>query len=150
VSTMLSGRPVTCSSTEVSIFDPPASQTCGAYMADYVSTAGGVVQNPGATSACRYCSLTDGDQFLAGVSIFYSERWRNFGIIFAFIGFNVFLAVLTYWLFRVANFSSLNSVFNRTKKGAKAKGAAEDIGEGVKKAAQQGAHPGERSGEKDA
>jgi ATP-binding cassette subfamily G (WHITE) protein 2 (PDR) len=149
VSTMLSGRPVTCSSTEVSIFDPPAGQTCGAYMAGYVSTAGGVVQNPGATLGCRYCSLTDGDQFLADVSIFYSERWRNFGIIFAFIAFNIFLAVLTYWLFRVANFSSLKSVSNRTKKGAKARGTAAKVGEGVEKAAQQGAHPGERSGEKD-
>lgn len=147
---MLSGRQVTCSSTEVSIFDPPAGQTCGDYMAGYVSAAGGVVQNPGATSACRYCSLTNGDQFLAGVSIFYSERWRNFGIIFAFIAFNIFLAVLTYWLFRVANLSSLKSVFNRTKKGAKAKGTVEKAGDGMEKTARQGAHPGERSGEKDA
>jgi ABC-type multidrug transport system permease subunit len=73
---MLAGRPVVCSSSEVSVFDPPAGQTCGAYLEDYISAAGGTIQNPGATSDCQYCALTIADQFLAGSSIYYSERWR--------------------------------------------------------------------------
>ncbi|KAH7062844.1 ABC-2 type transporter-domain-containing protein [Paraphoma chrysanthemicola] len=150
VSTMLANRPVVCSSTEISIFDPPSGQTCGAYLRDFASAAGGVIQNPGATSSCEYCSLSNSNQFLAGSSVFYSERWRNFGIMFAFILFNVFIAVLTYWLFRVANLSSLTAKLHKTKKGAKAKGTAEKAGDAAASVAQQGAHPGERSGEKDA
>ncbi|KAL1799987.1 hypothetical protein ACET3X_000329 [Alternaria dauci] len=143
VSTMLSGRRVVCSADEVSVFDPPAGQTCGAYLADYAAAAGGSIQNPEATASCNYCSLSNADQFLAGSSIYYGERWRNFGIMFAFIGFNIFLAILAYYLFRVANLSSLKSLLNKKKGAAKAK-------EGVEQTAQQGAHPGQRSGEKDA
>jgi ATP-binding cassette subfamily G (WHITE) protein 2 (PDR) len=57
---------------------------------------------------------------------------------------------LTYWLFRVANLKNLTTKFHKTKKGAKAKGTAEKAGEGAANIAAQGAHPGERSGEKDA
>ncbi|KAF1834047.1 hypothetical protein BDW02DRAFT_353173 [Decorospora gaudefroyi] len=149
VSTMLAGRQVTCSGREVSVFDPPAGQTCGAYLEEYVRLSGGTVQNPGATSGCQFCSLSNADQFLAGSNIYYSERWRNFGIIFAFIGFNVFIAILTYYLFRVADLSSLKTIFHKTKGGAKTKGKADKASEGAEKAAQQGGHPGERTGGKD-
>jgi ATP-binding cassette subfamily G (WHITE) protein 2 (PDR) len=149
VATMLAGRQVYCSDREVSIFQPPAGQTCGAYLRDYASAAGGTVQNPGATSSCEYCSLSNSNQFLASVSISYSDRWRNFGIIFAFILFNIFIAVLTYWLFRVANLKTLTAKFHKTKKGAKAKGTADKAKDVAANVAAQGAHPGERSGEKD-
>lgn len=149
VATMLGGREVVCSSTEVSVFDPPAGQTCGDYLRDFAQVAMGTIQNPDATESCNYCSLSNADQFLASVNIYYSERWRNFGILFAFIGFNVFLALLTYWLFRVVNLSNLTAKFHKTKKGAKAKGAADKAADGVGEAAQAGAHPGGRSGEKD-
>jgi ATP-binding cassette subfamily G (WHITE) protein 2 (PDR) len=69
---------------------------------------------------------------------------------FAFIFFNIFIAILTYYLFRIANLSNLTAKFHKTKSGAKVKGTADKAGERAKKAAQQGAHPGERSGEKDA
>ena len=74
---------------------------------------------------------------------------RDFGILFAFISFNVFLALLSYYLFRVVKFGNLTAKFHKTKGGAKAKGAVEKAGEGVAGAAQQGAHPGGRNGEKD-
>ncbi|KAF1843407.1 ABC multidrug transporter-like protein [Cucurbitaria berberidis CBS 394.84] len=150
VSTMLAGRPVTCSTSEVSVFDPPAGQTCGAYLQTYASMAGGAIQNPDATSACHYCSLKNADQFLAGSSIYYGERWRNFGLLFVYIIFNVFIAVLTYYLFRVANLSSLTAKLHRTKKGAKAKHGADKAVDGAAAAVQQAGHTGNRSGEKDA
>jgi ABC-type multidrug transport system permease subunit len=150
VSTMLAGREVVCSSSEVSTLDPPAGQTCGQYLGNYAQAAMGTIQNPDATASCQYCALSNADQFLAGSSIFYSERWRNFGILFAFVSFNVFLALLTYWLFRVVNLSNFTAKFHKNKKGAKAKGSAEKATDGVGEAARQGAHPGNRSGEKDA
>lgn len=60
------------------------------------------------------------------------------------------MALLTYYLFRVAKVSNLTAKFHKTKKGAKTKGAADKAGEGAAQVAQQGGHPGERSGEKDA
>jgi ABC-type multidrug transport system permease subunit len=102
---------VKCSSNEFSVFDPPSGRTCGQYLAAYLSRAPGALENPDATSSCRYCSLSNADQFVAGSNIFWSEKWRNYGIVWAFIVFNAFIAVLTYWLFRVKKWkgSSLKS-----------------------------------------
>lgn len=103
VSTMLHERAIECSAAETSIFNPPANTTCGSYMSDFLAGAGagGVLQNPDATEACRYCTVTEADQYLAGVGIFWDDRWRNFGILWAYIFFNIAVAVFTYWLFRV-------------------------------------------------
>lgn len=132
VSTALHGRAVTCAPNENSVFNPPAGQTCGAYLADYLQTAPGTLQNPEATEQCRYCPLSNSDQYLAGSNIFWPERWRNFGIVWAFVFFNVALAVLTYWAFRVAK-------WDKGKKGKSGKGG--EVAQGV---AQQGAQPPNR------
>lgn len=125
VSTMSAGRPVVCSATEVLRFDPPSNQTCGAYLDAFAARAGGVIQNPDATADCRYCSLKTTDQFLASTRIFYSERWRNFGIVCAFIVFNAFMAILMYYLFRVANLSTLMGKLRGSKKKETAEKTAE-------------------------
>ncbi|KAJ9427849.1 hypothetical protein QL093DRAFT_2210658 [Fusarium oxysporum] len=52
------------------------------------------------TSQCQYCSLSVTDQFLAGVRIYLSERWRNFSVILAYIVFDIFDTVLRYHFFR--------------------------------------------------
>jgi ABC-type multidrug transport system permease subunit len=80
---------------------PPAGQTCGQYLGVYASAAMGTIYNPNATSDCQYCSITNSDQYLSSVDISFSTRWRNFGIGFSFILFNIFVAVLFYYLFRV-------------------------------------------------
>ncbi|RGP80689.1 atpase [Fusarium longipes] len=105
VSTELAGRAIECSADETSIFNPPSGQTCGEYMADYLRQAPGQLQNPDATQQCQYCSLTNADQFLAGSEIYYSDRWRNFGIVWAYIAFNIFIAVASYYVFRVKKWS---------------------------------------------
>ncbi|KAM0351170.1 hypothetical protein ACHAPU_002955 [Fusarium lateritium] len=105
VSTELAGRAIECSVDETSIFDPPSGQTCGEYMADFLKAAPGQLQNPNATAQCQYCSLTNADQFMAGSNIYYTERWRNFGIVWAYIAFNIFIAVGSYYVFRVKKWS---------------------------------------------
>ncbi|CAN8098219.1 unnamed protein product [Discula destructiva] len=101
--TMASGNVVTCSSVETSIISPPSGQTCGEYFSAFLesATAVGSLQNPNDTSDCRYCSLNDADGFLAGSGIFYEARWRNFGIMWVYIVFNVFAAIGIYYWFRV-------------------------------------------------
>lgn len=98
---MLGGRAVECAADEVSTFNPPSGQTCGQYMSDYLKTAVGTLQNPTATSDCSYCALSNADQFLAGVNIYWADRWRDFGLIWVYVAFNVAAAVFLYWFFRV-------------------------------------------------
>jgi ATP-binding cassette subfamily G (WHITE) protein 2 (PDR) len=105
VSTILHGRPITCSSSELSVFDPPSGQTCGEYLQPYLSLAPGQLENPNATEQCQYCSLTVADQYMAQSNIYWSERWRNFGIMWAFVIFNIFVATLSYYMFRVAKWN---------------------------------------------
>jgi len=100
-STMLAGRQVQCAQAELSIFPPPAGQTCEQYLGPYAAQAGGTIQNPASTTECQYCSLSVADQFLAGSNIYYSERWRNFGLMWVFVVFQIFVAVFAYWFFRV-------------------------------------------------
>jgi ABC-type multidrug transport system permease subunit len=100
--TVLHDREVRCARNELAIFDPPGGTTCGDYLDQFLrGGAPGRLYNPISTSACEYCPLTNGDQFLAGSKIFWSHRWRNFGIGWAYIGFNVFSTVVLYYLFRV-------------------------------------------------
>lgn len=108
VSTSVHGRLITCSDREFNVFSPPGGQTCGQYMAAFLQTAPGSLENPNATADCRYCSLTNADQFAAGSSIYWSEKWRNYGIFWAFIVFNAFVAVFTYWAFRVKKWKGVS------------------------------------------
>lgn len=121
----LHSRPVVCSSQEVAVFNPPSGQTCGEYLADYLATSGAQLQNPTATASCQVCSLSISDQFLAGVGVSWDQRWRNWGIVWAYIVFNIFACIVLYYVFRVANFKnftlkkkSANKVANTTKAAA--------------------------------
>ncbi|KAF2014159.1 ABC-transporter [Aaosphaeria arxii CBS 175.79] len=106
-STGSADRVVNCASNELAVLDPPSGQSCGEYLSPYASAAGGQLLNPDATSQCQYCPLTISDQFLGSVAISYHDRWRNFGIFWAYIVFNIFIAVLFYYCFRVGGFKKL-------------------------------------------
>ncbi|OWP01031.1 hypothetical protein B2J93_6505 [Marssonina coronariae] len=100
-STGLSGRPVQCSSNEIAVMQPPPNTSCGAYLSGYASASGGALYNPSATADCQFCTATVADQFLTQVAISYRTRWRDYGIGFAFIVFNICAAVFLYYFFRV-------------------------------------------------
>ena len=97
--TQLHGRDIECSDTEISVFNPPLGQSCGEYLSEYLKTAAGRLLNPAATRDCQYCALSVADQFLAEREYNWDERWRNFGIGWAFVGFNVGVALVIYYLF---------------------------------------------------
>ncbi|KAN0109951.1 putative ABC transporter CDR4 [Hyaloscypha variabilis] len=100
-STGLSGRKVVCSQNELAIMQPPAGESCGTYLSPYAAVAGGRIYNPTAMADCQYCTASNADQFLESVNISYGTRWRDYGIGFSYIGFNIFMAVLLYYLIRV-------------------------------------------------
>ncbi|OIW31251.1 hypothetical protein CONLIGDRAFT_574468 [Coniochaeta ligniaria NRRL 30616] len=102
VATELHGREIQCSAAEMSIFNPPSGQTCGTYMAPYLQAgAPGQLHNPAATAGCEYCPVSVADQFLGQVGINWDDRWRNWGLVWAYIVFNVFVTITAYWFFRV-------------------------------------------------
>ncbi|CAG8953551.1 hypothetical protein HYFRA_00010008 [Hymenoscyphus fraxineus] len=111
LSTGMANTDVNCATQEFLHFDPPSGLQCWQYLDPYIrgnstlgtAPAGGYL-TPGslnATSDCTFCTLADTNAFLANVNIFYSERWRNFGLMWVYIIFNAVMAVFLYWLARV-------------------------------------------------
>jgi ATP-binding cassette subfamily G (WHITE) protein 2 (PDR) len=101
LSTGLAGAPVHCAANEVLHLEPPSSQTCGQYLTAFAKMSGGAVLNPSARENCGYCAIASTDGFLAQIGANYSERWRNFGLMWVYIVFNIAGAVFFYWLLRV-------------------------------------------------
>lgn len=92
---------MTCASNEFTTFDPPANQACGEYVAEHVATAGGYFLDSGATGNCQYCKVKETNVYLAAIHADYDDRWRNFGIMWAYVAFNVAAALLLYWVARI-------------------------------------------------
>jgi len=86
----LGRQSIVCSDLEFVTLNPPSGQSCGTYLDNYISSSGGYLTNPNATSSCQFCPSSSTDQYLASsFNIFYSHRWRDFGIFVGFIIFNV-------------------------------------------------------------
>ena len=98
LSTGVGRHAVQCSELELMLFQPPANQTCGEYL-QYFPV--GSLYNPEATSNCQYCPMASTDQFLQSVDIYYDERFRDYGLIWAYVVFNVCATFFLYWLARV-------------------------------------------------
>ncbi|KAF1820072.1 ATP-binding cassette multidrug transporter [Dissoconium aciculare CBS 342.82] len=101
LATGLANTKTYCADNEFVSFRPANGATCRDYMQPYMSVAGGYLQDPNNTDMCSYCTYDDTNVFLAQLGISYGDRWRNFGIIWAYIIFNVFAAVALYWLVRM-------------------------------------------------
>jgi ABC-type multidrug transport system permease subunit len=92
---------ISCSENEQITMDPPPNSTCGEYLREYLNQHWGELYNPSARTQCQYCSVSNADQFLSNVGISWSNRWRNFGIIWGYVMFNCLAALLLYYGFRV-------------------------------------------------
>lgn len=66
-----------------------------------MEVAGGTLANPEATQQCQYCSIANTTPLLASLDSFYSERWRNLGLLWVYVCFNAGAALFFYWLARV-------------------------------------------------
>ena len=118
---MLHDKPVVCSKKELNFFNPPSGQTCGEYMAPFLSYATGYINNPDATENCGYCVFSVGDDYLSHISSSYSYLWRNFGLFWIFICFNIFAMAAVYYVFHVRQVScfkpaNLIKIIKREKK----------------------------------
>lgn len=100
MSTTLGQASAYCAENEFQIF-APANGTCLEYMQQYMSVAGGYLRDGQATDQCQYCRIDSTDQFLAGINANWDTRWRDFGLLWVYVVFNVAGAVFLYWLCRV-------------------------------------------------
>ena len=99
LATGVHGRPVNCASNEINVFDPPVGETCGTYLL-----------NPSATANCWYCPLQTADQFLASLNMSWDTRWRNLGLMWVYIAFNVCMTFWLYWWFRIRKTTVTESI----------------------------------------
>ncbi|OTA56661.1 hypothetical protein K449DRAFT_387405 [Hypoxylon sp. EC38] len=94
---------VQCAGNEYVHFDPPSGMNCSQYLDPYKMAVGGYIEpgTEGRTSDCSFCTIYETNVYLAQAQSYYSDRWRNFGILWAYIVFNIFGALFLYWLTRV-------------------------------------------------
>ncbi|KAJ6007540.1 hypothetical protein N7540_011516 [Penicillium herquei] len=94
VVTELHGRDVQCTSSEYNSFTSPSNQTCGEYMASFFESGGnGYILN-NSTQDCQYCEYKIGDQFYDAYDMNFDNRWRDLGILIAFVGSNLIILFL--------------------------------------------------------
>lgn len=91
VTAQLHNVPVECKSEEFSVFNVPVGQTCQQYAAEFMKVATGYLNNPDATSDCQYCEYKYGQDFYQGLSMDFDNRWRNIGILCAYLAFNLIM-----------------------------------------------------------
>lgn len=109
LSTAVARAPVHCSKVEFLPITAPDGQTCMEYLSPYMygdesknqSAFGGYLKNESAVSNCEFCSMNSTDVFLSSVNADYDDRWRNFGLLWAYIVFNICGALVVYWLARM-------------------------------------------------
>lgn len=113
LSVAVANSEVRCASNEFLHFDP-LNGTCAEFMRNYINgtTIPGLGRIPGAggylrpdtessRSNCAFCPIKDTNIFLQGAHANYNDRWRNFGLIFVYIIFNIIAALFVYWAVRV-------------------------------------------------
>lgn len=90
VSVAIGRQHINCAEKELVTLEPPSGQTCGGFMAQYITNRGGYLTNSDATSNCHFCSSRTTDQWMGpSFNIFYAHHWRDFGFFCAYIIFNV-------------------------------------------------------------
>jgi len=94
LSTELHGLAIICASDEFNVFNPPTNQTCQDWAGDFVSAFGGYLDNPLATTMCRYCQYSVGDEFFTPLNIVFDNRWRDAFILFSYFVFNVIVTII--------------------------------------------------------
>ncbi|KAL2128209.1 hypothetical protein VTI74DRAFT_9521 [Chaetomium olivicolor] len=101
LSTAVANTDVVCAANEFLKFKPANGLSCGEYMQPWMDKWGGYLTDPLSTEQCSFCTIGKTNAFLARVKSDYADRWRNFGILWVYIIFNVGAALFLYWLVRV-------------------------------------------------
>jgi ABC-type multidrug transport system permease subunit len=85
-------------------------------MGDYIKMVGGYFVDPDVTQNCEFCTVAKTNTYLAGVNIDYADRWRNFGLLWVYIFFNMGAALFIYWLARMPKKTLKNAKKEKAQK----------------------------------
>lgn len=108
-------QPIRCSPNEFGIFTPANGQTCAQYADSFVQQAGGYFLDPAATNSCSYCQYANGDDYTRGLNVFWTHLWRNYGIFWGFIVFNIIMIYVITWAY-TGGFKRIVGLFGRKHK----------------------------------
>jgi len=97
----LANANVQCAQNELIHFDPREGESCGQYIEAWKASAGGKMTNPEAMTDCNFCAIEDTNVFLRSISSDYGDAWRNFGILWVYVIFNIVAALAFYYLLRM-------------------------------------------------
>ena len=92
--TELHGRKITCKNEELQSFNAPPSQSCGEYMTAFFRNGGPGYLVNNLTSNCQYCAFKVADEFYTPLGYKFDNRWRDLGILSAYIGSTLILLIL--------------------------------------------------------
>ncbi|KAK8098039.1 ABC transporter CDR4-like protein 3 [Apiospora kogelbergensis] len=147
LSVSIANTEVVCADNEYLKFDAPSGQDCGTYMAPWIQSVGGYMQN-NETSSCQYCPIKETNKYLEQIGSNYDDRWRNFGIMWAFIIFNIFGALFFYWLIRVPKGAKKEKLGNNNfqKTNSRASKASRADGRSLKTTPSHVAAPASKAG----
>ncbi|SNX85670.1 probable SNQ2 - ABC transporter involved in multidrug resistance [Melanopsichium pennsylvanicum] len=118
---VLNNRPVRCATKELNTIVPPSGQTCQQYLSNFVNSLSGPdlgtgYYEDGANGTCNYCQYRVGNDYLRGIKLNASYRYRDLGIICAYIAFNIMLCFALFYFFRIFKLSN----FKKNKSNKKA------------------------------
>jgi ATP-binding cassette, subfamily G (WHITE), member 2, SNQ2 len=111
VVTELHNRPVECTPSEFNLFTAPPGQDCGSYMAPFFAAGGAGYLANNITSDCQYCAYKVGDQFYEPLGYSFENRWRDLGILAAFIGSNLIILFAAVSSGRCVNMQHMLTIF---------------------------------------
>lgn len=104
---LLKGVEVVCRPEEFVRFSPPEGQTCGEYFSEWTDEVMGYLRDANERTTCEYCGYANGEEFLVGLNVDVHKRWRELGIFVAYLGSNLVLCYLVYWVFREARWGRI-------------------------------------------
>lgn len=107
---------VKCSTDEFALFTPPSGQTCMDYAGEFVTTIGGYLNNPSSTTECQYCQYSTGDEYTASLEVYWGHRWRDYGIFWSYIIFNVIMIFVLTGLY-CGGLKSVKGIFKSNPSG---------------------------------
>ncbi|KAL4955523.1 ABC-2 type transporter-domain-containing protein [Aspergillus filifer] len=92
--------PMECVDREEAMFSlPPGQNSCQEYAGAFVEQATGYVRDIG-NNMCSYCLYSSGDEFaISSFNVYYSHKWRDYGIFWAFVMFNFAAVFFFSWLY---------------------------------------------------
>ena len=79
-------------------------------MSTFLTNMGGTLLDSTASGTCSYCPMVNANEYLAKIHAHLDEGWRNFGIMFAYIAFNIIGAMAIFYFARMPKAPKIKTI----------------------------------------